>query len=133
LATTHSDRLRLLEPEQPERRREPLPEAATVDSALALLVELLVNRVADELETRTPAESGEIRRAGPLLTLGELVAELPAGKKPETWKRWLYERTRRGEVPGCVRLGRTLFFETDAVRAWIAAGAPSARPEDPAS
>jgi hypothetical protein len=51
------------------------------------------------------------------------VAALPKAKRPETWKRWLYERTRRGEVPGCVKLGGMLFFERDPALAWLRAGA----------
>jgi hypothetical protein len=58
-----------------------------------------------------------------LLTLDELVAQLPPAKRPQTWKRWLYERTRRGEVPGCVKLGGMLFFEREPALAWLRAGA----------
>lgn len=54
-----------------------------------------------------------------LLTLDELVAELPAGKQPATWKRWLYERTRRGEVPGCFKIGGSLFFDLEQVQSWL--------------
>jgi hypothetical protein len=57
-----------------------------------------------------------------LLTLDQLVAELPPAKRPETWKRWLYERTRRGEIPGCVKLGGMLFFQRESAVAWLRAG-----------
>ena len=57
-----------------------------------------------------------------LLTLDQLVAELPPAKRPETWKRWLYERTRRGEIPGCVKLGGMLFFQREPAVAWLRAG-----------
>jgi hypothetical protein len=51
------------------------------------------------------------------------VAELPPAKRPDTWKRWLYERTRRGEVPGGVKIGGMLFFEREPALAWLRAGA----------
>jgi hypothetical protein len=54
-------------------------------------------------------------------------AELPRAKRPQTWKRWLYERTRRGEIPGCVKLGGMLFFEREPALAWLRAGATAAR------
>jgi hypothetical protein len=57
------------------------------------------------------------------LTLDQLVAELPPAKRPQTWKRWLYERTRRGEIPGCVKLGGMLFFEREPALDWLRAGA----------
>jgi hypothetical protein len=47
------------------------------------------------------------------MTLDQLIGELPAAKRPQTWKRWLYERTRRGEIPGCVKLGGMLFFDRE--------------------
>jgi hypothetical protein len=62
-----------------------------------------------------------------LLTLDELVAELPTAKRPQTWKRWLYERTRRGEIPGCVKLGGMLFFERESALSWLRAGATATR------
>jgi hypothetical protein len=56
-----------------------------------------------------------------------LVAELPSAKRPQTWKRWLYERTRRGEIPGCVKLGGMLFFEREPALTWLRAGATAPR------
>jgi hypothetical protein len=89
-----------------------------------------VSVLADALATRLAAELTERIRPTPqpattaaLLTLDELVAELPPAKRPQTWKRWLYERTRRGEIPGCVKLGGMLFFERDPALAWLRAGA----------
>jgi hypothetical protein len=72
----------------------------------------------------TPAATTGGRR---LLTLDELVEELPPAKRPQTWKRWLYERTRRGEIPGCVKLGGMLFFEREPALAWLRAGATAAK------
>ena len=99
------------------------------------LVELVANRLADKLAPRIAQELAGHNVAPPavgmsaLLTLDELVAELPAGKRPETWKRWLYERLRQGErdaertVPGAVKLGGSWFFDPEQVRAWLANGA----------
>ena len=72
---------------------------------------------------RAPRRAAAELTTAPLLTLDQLVAALPKAKKPETWKRWLYERTRRGEVPGCVKLGGMLFFEREPALAWLRAGA----------
>lgn len=103
------------------------------------LVELVADRIADRLAPRLADELAARRLASAqpgagtsaLLTLDELVAELPSGKRPETWKRWLYERLRQGEkdatrkVPGAVKLGGSWFFEPEQARAWIANGASS--------
>lgn len=90
---------------------------------VARLAAALAPRLAEELSARvgpTPQTASETAR---LLTLDELVAELPPAKRPETWKRWLYERTRRGEIPGCVKLGGMLFFEREPALAWLRAEA----------
>lgn len=86
-----------------------------------LLARELAPRLADELAARIPAppDAPSPKR---LLTLDELVAELPAGKRPATWKRWLYERTRRGEIPGCFKIGGSLFFDLEQVRDWLQGG-----------
>lgn len=89
---------------------------------IALLADALAPRLAEQLaaQLRTqPVAAPE----SPLLTLDQLVAELPPAKRPQTWKRWLYERTRRGEIPGCVKLGGMLFFERESALAWLRAGA----------
>lgn len=114
-------------------RRAAHERSSEVEAMLERLVDVLASRVADELEARRPLEAPIPPSTAALLTLDEVVAELPAGKRPETWKRWLYERTRRGEVPGCVKLGGSLFFDAEAVRGWIAAGAPSLQPTGAAS
>jgi hypothetical protein len=95
----------------PERAHEQVTE----------LADALVPRLVEELAARTSPAVAEL--TAPLLTLDQLVAALPKAKRPETWKRWLYERTRRGEVPGCVKLGGMLFFERDPALAWLRAGA----------
>ena len=97
----------------PERAHEEVAE----------LADALVPRLVEELAARTPAAGGAEFTTAPLLTLDQLVAALPKAKRPETWKRWLYERTRRGEVPGCVKLGGMLFFEREPALAWLRAGA----------
>jgi hypothetical protein len=88
-----------------------------------LVAEALAPRLAAQLSTHSPSQA-PAPESGRLVTLDELVASLPKAKRPETWKRWLYERTRRGEVPGCVKLGGTLFFDAETAREWIFNGTP---------
>jgi len=83
--------------------------------------------VAQQLSSRSSASTNGETSTATLLTLDQLVAELPPAKRPQTWKRWLYERTRRGEVPGCVKLGGMLFFEREPALAWLRAGATAAK------
>ncbi|MDQ3858466.1 MAG: hypothetical protein M3327_08485 [Actinomycetota bacterium] len=92
---------------------------------LASLAAALAPRLADELTARIPAPPQRASETARLMTLDELVAELPRAKRPATWKRWLYERTRRGEVPGCVKIGGMLFFEREPALEWLRAGATS--------
>jgi hypothetical protein len=100
------------------------PDAGpTVVDALA---EALAPRIARQLAER-PAAAGAETPTPRLLTLDQLVAELPPAKRAQTWKRWLYERTRRGEIPGCVKLGGMLFFEREPALAWLRAGATTAK------
>jgi hypothetical protein len=115
------------EHEQAKDRQRPVESVpASHDSPLedlAGLADALAPRLAAELATRTPATASHDSPTARLLTLDQLVAELPPAKKPETWKRWLYERTRRGEVPGEVKIGGMLFFEREPALAWLRAGA----------
>src|SRR4051794_919974 len=95
--------------------------------AVAVLADALAARVAQQLSARSlPSANGRASTAT-LLTLDQLVSELPPAKRPQTWKRWLYERTRRGEVPRCVKLGGMLFFERELALAWLRAGATAAK------
>ena len=105
-----------------EREAETRHDPARAHEEAAELADALVPRLVEELAARTSTGGAELTTA-PLLTLDQLVAALPKAKKPETWKRWLYERTRRGEVPGCVKLGGMLFFEREPALAWLRAGA----------
>jgi hypothetical protein len=89
---------------------------------VAGLADAIAPRLASHLAARVPAAATESATAR-LLTLDQLVAELPPAKKPETWKRWLYERTRRGEVPGGVKIGGMLFFDREPALAWLRGGA----------
>jgi len=102
-------------------------EPSDASSAVARLAEVLAPRLAEELSTRVPSKSSGESVTARLLTLDELVAELPPAKRPQTWKRWLYERTRRGEIPGCVKLGGMLFFEREPALSWLRAGATAAK------
>ena len=119
------------EREQEKDRRGPVESApASHDPPVedvAGLVDALVPRLAAELAARTPATAAQESPTARLLTLDQLVAELPPAKKPETWKRWLYERTRRGEVPGEVKIGGMLFFEREPALSWLRAGATTTR------
>jgi hypothetical protein len=105
----------------------PADRASASADGVARLADELAPRLAAELSTRLPAPAVEQTTAAKLLTLDELVAQLPPAKRPQTWKRWLYERTRRGEIPGCVKLGGMLFFEREAALAWLRAGAATTK------
>jgi hypothetical protein len=100
--------------------------ASSATHLLEQLAELLADALAPKLAAqpaaRQPTPAGTSAPSRRLLTLDELVAQLPAGKKPQTWKRWIYERTRRGHVPGCHKLGRTLFFDPETTLPWLLAG-----------
>jgi hypothetical protein len=91
----------------------------------ALLLEQLANLIATALAPKLAAQlaatqpTAEPPRSARLLTIDELVAQLPTGKKPETWKRWIYERSRRGQIPGCHKLGGSLFFDPDQTLPWL--------------
>jgi hypothetical protein len=94
--------------------------------ACQLLLSQLVDQLADALAPRL-AESLLAQQAQPvampasrrLLTIDELVSLLPPGKRPQTWKAWLYERTRHGQVPGCHKLGGRLFFDPEHTIPWL--------------
>jgi hypothetical protein len=108
--------------------REPASEPPAEPEPVAVLVDALAPRLAEELSSRIPATViPDPAATARLLTLDELVAELPPAKPPQTWKRWLYERTRRGEIPGCVKLGGMLFFERELAIDWLRAGATATR------
>jgi hypothetical protein len=107
---------------------EPASEPAAEPEPVAVLADALAPRLAEELSSRIHAgATGDPAATARLLTLDQLVAVLPPAKPPQTWKRWLYERTRRGEVPGCVKLGGMLFFEREPALAWLRAGATVTR------
>jgi len=107
--------------------RKPASGGAEESEPVTVLADALAPRLAAELAQCIPAATNSEPTAARLLTLDELVAELPPAKRPKTWKRWPYERTRRGEVPGCVKLGGMLFFEREPALAWLRAGATSTR------
>jgi hypothetical protein len=122
------------EEERPRQASEPDPPPPRPDDLDAVshdgvdrLANALAPRLAVELSARLRRSVGEPASTATLLTLDELVAQLPPAKQPQTWKRWLYERTRRGEVPGCVKLGGMLFFEREPALAWLRGGAASPR------
>ena len=96
--------------------------AAVLELLVAQFVDALAPRIADELAARMiPAESRASTAA--LVTLDQLVAELPPAKRPETWKRWLYDRLRGpGGVPGATKLGGNWFFDRDVTLTWARGG-----------
>jgi hypothetical protein len=115
--------------QEQERRQAAAPRAAAATEPpvadVAGLADELAPRLAAHLAARVPPTEGAGSATARLLTLDQLVAELPPAKKPETWKRWLYERTRRGEVPGGVKIGGMLFFDREPALAWLRGGATS--------
>ncbi len=102
---------------------EPASQPTGDPEPVTVLADALAPRLAEELSHRIPPRASEPVTPVRLLTLDELVAELPPAKRPQTWKRWLYERTRRGEIPGCVKLGGMLFFDRETALAWLREGA----------
>lgn len=98
-------------------RGEEMTLESLLDQVVDLLADALARRLATLLEpqSQTPAD-GPLKR---LLTMDELLAVLPAGKKPKTWKAWLYQHSRLGQVPGCHKIGGRLFFDADQTVAWI--------------
>jgi hypothetical protein len=111
-----------------EVTRELAPQQTGEPEPVTVLADALAPRLAAELSHRIPpTRAAQPATTARLLTLDQLVAELPPAKRPQTWKRWLYERTRRGEVPGCVKLGGMLFFERELALAWLRAGATATR------
>ena len=95
------------------------------EAILDTLVELLADRVADQvIERLNAAQSPRERTDTTLLSLDELVSELPPSKTPATWRRWMYERLRHGEIPGALKLGNRWFFRAAETRNWIREGAP---------
>lgn len=104
--------------------------SSVLDQLVEQLANALAPRIADELAARLGAsaatDAGTLGTAQ-LVTLDELVAQLPKSKAPATWKRWLYEHLRRGEVAGAVKLGGSWFFDVEATRAWLE-GASCVRP-----
>ena len=110
-----------------------MSDPATSDPAellLSQLVKLLADALAPRLAALLPGPAAAPATDGlpsrRLLTIGELVALLPAGKKPSTWKSWLYQKTRFGQVPGCYRLGGRLFFNPDETLPWLLNPGPAA-------
>jgi hypothetical protein len=100
--------------------RVPGLSPALLDGLLDEIADKLAPRVAEEVVARlgSPAPSNGLGMAG-RLTLDELVAELPKSKAPKTWKSWLYEHLRRGDVPGAVKLAGDWYLDAEKVKAWL--------------
>jgi hypothetical protein len=106
------------------------------DVDLGPQLEQLLERLAERLaQLLTPMLAANLPAALPepviptqrLLSLDQLVALLPAGKRPATWKAWLYQHTRLGQVPGCHKIGNRLFFDPDLTLPWLLDGATPGR------
>jgi hypothetical protein len=100
-----------------------------LEPLLTHFAQLLADALAPTLAAHLAAQAAPPPAAAELptrrlLTLDELVAQLPAGKSPATWKRWLYERTRHGAVPGCHKIGGRLFFDPEHTIPWLTAPCP---------
>ena len=117
----------------PRREHDGASRSPQPETQLENLCTELIHRLADEITKRVidgiEARDRERDRAGrspltQLLSLDQLVATLPAAKKPATWKRWLYEKSRHGHIPGCVKLGGALYFRAETAHQWLQAGAP---------
>jgi hypothetical protein len=94
--------------------------AAAVEPLIARLATLIARELGPRLTAELARQQGAHRpSARRLLTLDELVQLLPAGKKPATWKAWLYQKTRLGLVPGCHKLGGRLFFNPNETLPWL--------------
>jgi hypothetical protein len=116
-------------PTQPKNHQQPDEPAADAATVLALqleplrplldqLADLIADRVAHRLAVQPLPESELQSRR--FLTLDELVALLPPGKKAATWKAWLYQRTRiPGAVPGQHKFGGRLFFDPELTLPWL--------------
>jgi len=101
-------------------RSEPLLIEELLDRFTELLAAALTPRLAAQLAQQAAPPVPALTRR--LLSLDELVAQLPAAKSPQTWKRWLYERTRKDQIPGCNKIGGRLFFDREQTIAWLTGG-----------
>ena len=129
-----------MSPPTPHQQQQ--PAALTVDAGCPSVLDLeplrpllhqLADLIAERLAQRLASQQPTVRElpSRRLITLEELVALLPSGKRPGTWKGWLYQRTRlHGEVPGQHKLGGRLFFDPDHTLPWLLNHAP-AGPEKP--
>jgi hypothetical protein len=104
---------------RPAATRESGDAAVVLDQLVELLADALAPRLAQLLATPVAPAATDGPPSRRLLTIDELVALLPAGKRPPTWKSWLYQRTRLGQVPGCHKLGNRLFFNPDETLPWL--------------
>lgn len=99
-------------------------DADRLHAAAPGLLNLLVAELAERLAPMLADEiAGMLARRDlgtrDLVSLDELVEQLPSEKRPETWKRWLYDHLRRGEVGGAVKLGGSWFFDVEQTRTWV--------------
>lgn len=82
-------------------------------------LQALAVAVADELERRQAnTQNGSSRSFPALLSLSEAADELAVrmpDKTAEQWRRWLYDATPRGRVPGARKVAERWWFPADLV------------------
>jgi hypothetical protein len=102
------------------------PLGALLEQVARTLAEALAPQLAAALAARHHPSSDAQLGSRRLLSLDQLVERLPTAKKPETWKRWLYQRTRHGAIPGCHKIGGRLFFDVETTLEWLEKGCTQA-------
>jgi hypothetical protein len=98
--------------------------SALLDYLVDLLADRLAPRLAEHLN-RDPSAPDPALTTARLITLDQLISLLPPSKPARTWKSWLYQHTRRGRVPGAVKLAGRLYFDPDQTLNWLQQGAPT--------
>jgi hypothetical protein len=86
-------------------------------------IEAIAEKVAELVAERQRLEQGNGLGTAGLISLNELVAELPKTKGEATWRRWLYEHVRRPDevtAMGATKLGGSWHFDRAKVSEWLA-------------
>ncbi len=77
-------------------------------------------RISDGRAVATVSSRGEVDLPPPLLTVKDLAVLLA------TSSGGIYSRVARGQIPGALRLGRTLRFDPRVIAQWLSANSASA-------
>lgn len=84
-------------------------------------IDAIAEKVAELLTARESEPRPNGLGTSGLISLSELVAELPKTKEPETWRRWIYEHVRRPDevtAMGATKLGGSWFFDREKFNEW---------------